>query len=135
MKTRFFFIIAALLLSASAQAQDGLLDYVAEACKEDKAKYCSQVTPGYPQRMLACAYAHQDKLSGQCSYALYRASAAMEQMAAALNYVAESCAGDIEIHCNDVRMGEGRILACLEENASEVSGVCKTALQETVAEN
>lgn len=132
MKTRIFAFLAAMIVSLSAQAQEGLLEYVAEACKEDKAKYCSQVTPGYPQRMLACAYAHQDKLSGQCSYALYRASAAMEQMAAALNYLAESCVGDIEILCGNVRQGEGRILACLQSKQSELSQSCSAAIAETV---
>ena len=133
MKTRIATLIALLLVGSAAQAQDSLLNFLAEACKEDKAKYCSQVTPGDPRKMLACAYAHQDKLSGQCSYALYRASSAMEQMAAALNYLAESCAGDIEILCSDVRAGEGRIMACLEQNADQISPSCSKAIDETIA--
>ena len=133
MKTRIAMLIGLLLIAPLAQAQDSLLNYLAEACQEDKAKYCSQVTPGDPRKMLACAYAHQDKLSGQCSYALYRASSAMEQMAAALNYLAESCAGDIEILCSDVRAGEGRIMACLEQNADQISPSCSNAIDETIA--
>ena len=133
MKTRLATLIALLLIGPMAQAQDSLLNYLAEACQEDKAKYCSQVTPGDPRKMLACAYAHQDKLSGQCYYALYRASSAMEQMAAALNYLAESCAGDIEILCSDVRAGEGRIMACLEQNAGDISPSCSKAIDETIA--
>jgi hypothetical protein len=132
MKTKILTMIALLLIGSTAQAQDSLLNYLAEACQEDKAKFCSQVTPGDPRKMMACAYAHQDKLSGQCSYALYRAASAMEQMAAALNYLAESCAGDIEILCSDVRAGEGRILACLEANANDVSPSCSEAIKETV---
>lgn len=134
MTSRIVTLIALLLFGSLAQAQDSLLNYLAEACQEDKAKYCSQVTPGDPRKMLACAYAHQDKLSGQCSYALYRASSAMEQMAAALNYLAESCAGDIEILCSGVRAGEGRIMACLEQNADQISPSCSKAIDETIAE-
>jgi hypothetical protein len=133
MKTKLLTLTALLLVGAAAQAQDSLLNYLAQACEADKAKYCSQVTPGDPQKMLACAYAHQDKLSGECSYALYRAANAMEQMAAALSYLAESCEGDIEILCSNVRAGEGRILACLNENASDISPSCSKALKETVA--
>ena len=35
--------------------------------------YCKDVTPG-DGRILACLYAHGDKLSGQCEYALYDAA-------------------------------------------------------------
>lgn len=134
MNIRLLLVFGSLFLSASALAQDGMLDYLAEACAADKAKFCSQVTPGDPRRMLACAYAHEDKLSGQCSYALYRAAAVMEQMAVALNYLAESCAGDVERLCSDVRMGEGRILACLTENQAKLGETCSAAMKETVAE-
>jgi hypothetical protein len=133
MKIKLLALIGAMAFSASLQAQDSMLEYVAQACKADKAQFCSQVTPGDPRRMLACAYAHEDKLSGECSYALYRAAAAMEQMAVALGYLAESCAGDIETHCGAVREGEGRILACLTENKAKVSASCGKALSETIA--
>ena len=108
MKTFLIGIAMALTLGSVAWAggHSNPLAKVSEACAEDKAKFCSQVTPGNPERMLACAYAHEDKLSGQCSYALYQAASAMEQAAAALNYLAESCQGDVQNLCGDVKMAQ-----------------------------
>ena len=74
------FAIATLAFAYQAQAQDSLVDNVLEACKVDLESFCSQVTPGQG-RLLHCAAAHEDKLSGQCNYALYQAASVMEQMA------------------------------------------------------
>ncbi len=56
----------------------------------------------------------------------------LEQTVAALNYLAESCADDVIKFCADVKMGEGRILGCLDDNADKLSEVCTTAIDETV---
>ena len=50
--------------SAEAVAQ-GLVETVATGCEKELAAYCQGVTPG-DGRILACLYAHADKLSGQC---------------------------------------------------------------------
>ena len=127
-----FAMMLALTGAAWAQEDGDLRAYVAEACAEDKARFCSQVTPGNQDRMLACAYAHEDKLSGKCSYALYQAASILEQTAAALGYLAESCMDDVEKFCADVKMGEGRILSCLDNNADKLSEACTNAIDETV---
>jgi len=129
-----FAAAAALVTCLSAQAQEGdaALDRMAAACAGDKEKYCSQVTPGDPRRMLACAYAHEDKLSGQCSYALYQAASALEQLAAALNYLAQQCVADIETHCSGVALGDGRVLECLMGKSESVSDGCNKAIADTV---
>ncbi len=132
MNTKIIVTILASLLSVGVFAQESVLQYVAEACKSDKEKFCSQVTPGDPDRMLACAYAHEDKLSGQCSYALYQAASALEQAVATLNYLAKECRADVEAHCANVKMGEGRILTCLNDHSDKLSSGCKTAMNETV---
>jgi hypothetical protein len=61
-------------------------------------------------RLLACFYAHEDKLSGQCQYALYSASAQLEQAVSALDYLATQCRDDILKLCAEVQVGEGRVL-------------------------
>ena len=76
MKTILLAVAVFFSMTVAAFAQDDVMANVKSACAADQAKYCSQVTPGNPDRMLACAYAHEDKLSGQCSYALYQAAAA-----------------------------------------------------------
>lgn len=78
--------------------------------------------------MLACLYAHGDKLSGRCEYALYDAAAQLERVVAALTYVVNECDADIETHCAKVEAGEGRIAACLKENSGKISQRCSQAM-------
>ena len=119
-------ILLAFGFSASVSAQD-IVATIEQGCSAEIEKYCSQVTPG-EGRMLACFFAHEDKLSGQCQYALYNASAQLEHAISALNYVAGQCQNDIVTHCANVAAGEGRILECLEANSEAVSGPCKAAI-------
>ena len=121
------------MFTAPIFAIEDVINEAAEGCKKELKTYCSNVTPGQG-RILACLYAHEDKISGQCGYALYQAATLMEQMAAAIVYIGNQCAADIEKHCSAVAMGEGRILMCLEENAAEVSDSCKQAVTDTVGE-
>jgi len=124
------FVVAA---AAPAVAQDSLLEYVLTSCEADIKQYCSQVTPG-EGRLLHCAAAHEDKLSGQCSYALYQAASLLEQLSMAIVYVAESCETEIKTLCGDVKAGEGRVLSCLEGNSESLGEPCKKALADTVGE-
>ena len=125
--------VVAIVCAAPAVAQDSLLEYVLTSCEADLKQYCSQVTPGQG-RLLHCAAAHEDKLSGQCSYALYQAASLLEQLSVAIAYVAQSCETEIKTLCGDVKAGEGRILSCLEGNSESLGDACKKALADTVSE-
>ena len=125
--------VLALAAAAPAIAQDSLMEYVLTSCEADIKQYCSQVTPG-EGRLLHCAAAHEDKLSGQCSYALYQAASLLEQLSVAIAYVAQSCETEIKTLCGDVKAGEGRILSCLEGNGESLGDPCKKALADTVSE-
>ena len=134
--TRTTVILAAtvgLFAALSANAQESLLENLVRACESDIRNYCSQVTPGNG-RMLHCMAAHEDKISGQCQYAFYQAATILEQLATATAYVASQCAIDIEAYCSDVKMGEGRVLACLIENETYTSDACNQAIKDTVGE-
>ena len=48
--------------------------------------------------------------------------------------IAEACGGDIKQFCADVKRGGGRILRCLRDNGSKLSGSCKTTLAELVSQ-
>jgi hypothetical protein len=122
-----------LVSSPAAFAQDNLVDYLVTECESDIETFCSQVTPGNG-RLLHCMAAHEDKISGQCSYALYRAANLLEQLATAINYVAQECRADIETHCSDVVIGENRVLSCLADHDAELAESCKTALANTTGE-
>lgn len=118
---------------SSAFAQETLLEHLVTACETDLENYCSQVTPGNG-RLLHCMAAHEDKISGQCEYAFYQAATLLEQLSVAVNYLAQECKTDIETHCSDVEMGDGKILACLAEHDEETGESCKKAVADTVGE-
>ena len=118
-----------LAFAGVAPAQEGLVRTVTEGCKTEIETYCKGVTPG-EGRVLACLYAHGDKLSGRCEYALYDASVQLERAVNALTYVAGECRGDLQAYCSAVKPGEGRLVDCLEKNKSRVSGRCTQALKD-----
>ncbi len=121
---------AAVLLSLSGNLfAQGIIETVEKGCAAEIDKFCSQVSPG-EGRLLACFYAHEDKLSGQCQYALYTASAKLDQAVSALDYVASQCRDDLIKHCADVQVGEGRVIECLKANQDSVSADCKQAFND-----
>jgi len=130
--TRVFFIaVAVFAINSAAFAQDDPVEMVMTGCASEIEQYCSQVTLG-DGRLLACFFAHEDKLSGQCQYALYQASAQLEQAVNAMIYLATQCEQDILTHCAAVEAGEGRILECLNAAGDAVSEGCSTAIDDVV---
>ncbi|MGV7225041.1 MAG: cysteine rich repeat-containing protein [Nitrospinales bacterium] len=130
-RTRIFLVALAVLLLgiAGVNAEQGLVETVANGCKMEIEKYCSQVTPGQG-RILACLYAHEDKLSAKCEYALYDAAAQLERAVAALSYVANECNEDLEKYCESIEPGKGRLLECLDKHDKQVSKRCKQAIKD-----
>ena len=133
MKVRVLTAVALLgmLLAFSANAQQSLVDYVESSCKSELESFCSTVNPGNGRLML-CFAAHEDQLSERCEFALYQASAALEQAVAAIAYVGRACRGDIQTLCPETTPGDGRILECLNGKQEEVSQVCKDAVSDVV---
>ena len=117
------------LLVIPAAAQQDLVQTVANGCKVEIEKYCEDVKPG-EGRILACLFAHGEKLSGKCEYALYDAAVQLERAVAALSYVVNECADDLDKFCSDVAAGEGRLLNCIEKNDKNVSSRCKSAMKD-----
>ena len=132
MKTISIFSIAicvTFLFTVSSGAEQTLLESVANGCKTELDTYCKDVTPGQG-RGLACLYSRSDKLSGKCEYALFDAAAQLERAVAALSYVVNECADDLDEFCQNVAAGEGRLQECLEKNDKKVSARCKGGMQE-----
>ena len=130
--TRKLFVVVGvvvLLNVAVAGAQEGIIDSVMTACEPEIEAYCSQVTMG-EGRLLACFYAHEDKLSGRCQYALYQAVADIEDFAAAIVHVATQCEDDLMKFCAEVEVGEGRVGSCLLEHKAEVTEACAQAMDD-----
>jgi hypothetical protein len=119
-----------LVFSGVVSAQQKLIESVAKGCEKELKTYCKDVTPG-EGRVLACLYAHEDKLSGQCEYALYDAAAQLERALNALSYAANECRDDLTKFCSDIKPGGGRLMQCIDKNDAKVSKRCKQALKDT----
>jgi Cysteine rich repeat len=119
-----------MLIGGLAFAEEkGLVEIVADGCKQDIETYCKNVNPG-KGRVLACLYAYQDKLSNRCEYALYDAAAQLERAITALTYLANECKDDLKAYCSDVKPGEGRLINCIDKNMEKVSNRCKQAIKD-----
>jgi hypothetical protein len=119
-----------LVFSGGVSAQQTLIESVVKGCDKELKTYCKDVTPG-EGRVLACLYAHSDKLSGKCEYALYDAAVQLERAVSALSYAVNECRDDLTKFCENIKPGEGRLLQCLDKNSAKVSKRCKEALKET----
>lgn len=122
-------VSAVLIISTPAVALEDIVESVANGCEKELSSYCKNVTPG-EGRILACLFAHADKLSGRCEYAVYDAAAQLERAVSALTYVANECDDDMDKLCASVEAGEGRILTCLKKNESKVSKRCNQAMKD-----
>ena len=117
-------------MAATAFGADQLTETVVNGCKAELTTYCKDVTPG-EGRVLACLYAHNDKLTAKCEYALFDAAAQLQHAIMAMAYAANECEDDLDKFCADVPMGEGRLLDCISRNEKNVSKRCLDALKET----
>lgn len=138
MIVRFLTILVILTFSAlpacaakgpAEQAATGIVETVLDGCEKEIESYCKEVTPG-DARMLACMYAHGDKLSSECEYALYDAAIQLERAVSALSYVTMECKDDLIEHCENVEVGEGRVLDCLNKNEKDLDPRCVRALDD-----
>ncbi len=121
------------LIAGGAWAEEDLVEYVVKSCQPELESYCSKVTPG-DGRLLACFYAHGDKLSGRCEYALYTAAVELEAFVGAVTHLAIECHDDLLEHCGEVEMGEGRVASCLLEHQAQASKACQQAIEDAELE-
>lgn len=122
-------LLGALSLAGPAGAQS-IADDLKKACNKELTTFCKGVVPGQG-RVLACLYAFESRVSDQCAYAVYDASLELEKAIADMKYAASQCMADLQKYCGNVKVGEGRGLACLKKNDSNVSQQCKDALKQT----
>ncbi len=127
---KWMVVIGMVVFSGAASAQQGLVDSVVKGCDKELKTLCKDVTPG-EGRVLACLYAHEDKLSGQCEYALYDAAVQLERVINAVAYAANECREELTKYCADIQRGQGRLLQCMEKNDAKLSKRCKQAMKDT----
>lgn len=122
-----------MMFSVNASAVESIVNTVAEGCETELRAYCGNVLVG-EGRVLACLYAHSDKLSGKCEYALYDAATQLERFIDALSYLAQECHNDLEKYCSSVPAGEGRLAQCLLDQKDKISDRCNQAIKEVELE-
>jgi hypothetical protein len=132
-RPKALFLTLGLLAVGQVSAQDSMIENVMDACEADLQQYCSQVTPG-DGRLVYCVAAHSDKISGECQFALFEAATVLARYSDAILEIAEKCETEIDSLCGDVAVGEGRILACLDEHEAELGEACRTAIGTADAE-
>jgi Cysteine rich repeat len=113
-------------VTAAMRGQLG--DQVLEGCNTELARFCAEVTPD-EGRLLACLYAHGDKLFRLCEYALYNAVVRLERAISAITYVASECPRGTRDALR-VDVGEGRVAQCLKNHAHALSPGCDQTLTE-----
>jgi hypothetical protein len=118
--------------TAAFSAED-IVESARQSCQKDIDAYCKDVTRG-EGRILQCLAAHQDKISGRCGYALDDASLQLERVVLAVKHVAAECKADLEKHCADIPVGDGRIAQCLKKNGATLAADCKQSLKDTQME-
>jgi len=119
-----------LFVGGMARADETVVDAIKKACNKELTTFCKGVPPG-EGRILACLYAFEDKVSDKCIYALYDASLELKQAVAAVEFAATNCKDDLAKFCADVKLGQGRGLACMQKNQKNASDACKDALKQT----
>lgn len=122
-------LLGALLVAGSAGAQT-VVDNLKKSCNKELSSFCKGVVPG-EGRVLACLYAFENKVSDQCAVAVYDAAVELEKAIADMKYAAGQCMADLKKYCGNVKVGQGRGLACLQKNDKDVSQQCKDALKQT----
>lgn len=116
--------IAILMLAVTTPAS--AFDFL-QMCKADVQTHCSTVKPG-DGRLLACLYAHEDKLTKGCdellSVQLDQVDWFMEDMRASI----AACVPDLKVMCADAPVGGGAKRACLMEKRKQASPECQGAI-------
>ncbi len=131
-------ILLGLGLTQGAGAQElgekarQLGENVRQACSKDAQTFCSRVTPGNG-RLVACFYAHEDKISPGCDMAILEAGDKLAWFVDEVRTAVTSCAADIRETCRGMTPGEGRIFQCLRDNQGELSQGCRRVVNRVAA--
>lgn len=122
----------------AAKAQASIPQVVAANCAKDIKQFCSKITLG-GGRVVACLFAHNDKIGGQCMLAMIEGSVALNATMAALRHLAKttSCRSDLHQYCKGIPAGGGRLYRCLKKNFATLTDGCRSAMPkaETLLKN
>ena len=124
----FYGLVLSLTPLASASAEESVVEMVVNSCKIELVDYCSRVTPGRG-RVVACLYAHSDKLREDCSLAIEIGVVQLNLVLSAVSHVVDRCQNDLDKYCGDVEIGGGRMYQCMSKNKANLEPTCMAAFQ------
>lgn len=115
-------LFASSMIIASALVVHAALAGAAERpCRADIEKFCASVERG-GGRVAECLQKHYEEISPECKER-------GEELRERAREVHEACKEDVSKYCKEVKPGQGRIHACLEEHDKELSAGCKAAMK------
>jgi len=111
----------------SRAAKDIRFDEVlANACYDDRAKFCNDVQPG-SARVIRCLQDNRNSLFQKCAAALFDHEVKMAEDIDFKYPMKKACAWEMSTFCKNIPHGHARIVRCLEEHLdhSDMSKECK----------
>eukprot|EP00878_Enallax_costatus_P007022 GHUV01007359.1.p1 GENE.GHUV01007359.1~~GHUV01007359.1.p1 ORF type:complete len:595 (+),score=136.49 GHUV01007359.1:1595-3379(+) len=102
-------------------------DVLANACQEDRKKYCNDVQPG-SARVIRCLQDYRSNLGQVCAAALFDHEVKMAEDIDFKYPTRKACAWEISNFCKEVPHGHARIMRCLQNHLDEedMSTECKS---------
>lgn len=123
-------VAGAALLAAplyTSFAQDAQKPGDGGPCRADIERLCPDASGG--RGAFQCLRDQRDEVSEACKEQLAEARrGAARGRTGAMRRALQACSVDLEKHCGDVERGEGRLGACLQEHAGDLSDPCREAL-------
>ncbi|GFH23194.1 uncharacterized protein HaLaN_20773, partial [Haematococcus lacustris] len=108
---------------------------LAEACYDDRQRFCSTVQPG-SARVIRCLTNQRDKLSPVCRATLFDEEVRFSENIDFQYPMKEACRSELTKFCKDVPHGNARAIRCLQDNKNkkEFGKACKEELMAYEAE-
>ncbi|KAG1672451.1 hypothetical protein FOA52_013237 [Chlamydomonas sp. UWO 241] len=105
-------------------------ELLAEACQDDRAKHCSDVSAG-SARVIRCLQDHRSALAQTCTAALFDHEVRMAEDIDFKYPMKKACAWEMSSFCKDVPHGHARISRCLADNLenADMTDECKKQVQ------
>eukprot|EP00951_Prasinocladus_malaysianus_P016396 scaffold127716_cov50-Prasinocladus_malaysianus.AAC.1 len=99
---------------------------LADACFEDRAKFCADVAPG-SARVIRCLQDSREDLGYECRATLFDQEVRMSESLDFMYPMKKACTKELEQLCKDVPEGHARQIKCLQENvdSQEMGPMCR----------
>ncbi len=123
-------VFSVISMNLPATAQDRPDDYrraLMADCGNELKGLCNGIQDGRG-RLLACLYAHENKLSAKCGETVAVSLERLGEALGALANVLRVCDQDVKRLCHGVAAGNGSLVGCLTAARASVSPACNATM-------